>query len=71
MTELVLNGKIDEKKLDSIINFLRAWDIDVEVKVSQRGESETGKKERRNAIISGSFPTKGLKFNRDQANEYD
>jgi hypothetical protein len=32
MTELVLKNKIDKRKLDSIIHFLKSWDIDVEVK---------------------------------------
>jgi hypothetical protein len=32
MTELVLKSKIHKKKLDSIVFFLKAWDIDVEVK---------------------------------------
>ncbi len=34
MTELVLKGRISQKKLDSIINFLKSWDIDVEVKAT-------------------------------------
>ena len=49
MTELVLKGKIDRKKLDSIVNFLRSWDIDVEIK-----ESAT-KEEGENTIFSESF----------------
>ncbi|MFA5649866.1 MAG: hypothetical protein WC914_01815 [Proteiniphilum sp.] len=40
MTELVLKGKIDQKKLDSIVNFLRSWDIDVEVRESNTEQNK-------------------------------
>jgi len=32
MTELILKGKIDNKKLYSIIEFLKSWDINAEIK---------------------------------------
>lgn len=42
MTELVLKGKIDQKKLDAIVLFLKSWDIEVEVKtVSKKKKGET------------------------------
>ena len=49
MTELVLKGEIDQKKLDSIVNFLRSWDIDVEVK------GASTKKRKQKAFFTESF----------------
>jgi hypothetical protein len=36
MTELVLKNKIDRKKLDSIIIFLKSWGIDAEIKTTTK-----------------------------------
>ena len=36
MTELVLKSKIDRKKLDSIIIFLKLWGIDAEIKTTAK-----------------------------------
>jgi len=49
MTELVLKGQIDQKKLDAIVVFLKSWDIDVEVKMV------TGKKKEKKPIFTESF----------------
>ena len=34
MTELILKNKIDRKKLNSIILFLKSWGIDAEIKTN-------------------------------------
>lgn len=36
MTELVLKGLYDPKKLEAIINFLKSWDIEVEVRTKEK-----------------------------------
>lgn len=56
MTELVLKGDISRKKLDSIVDFLRSWDIEVEIK------SAPSDKEDKEALFASSF---GMWENRD------
>jgi hypothetical protein len=34
MTELILKNEIDKKRLDSLLLFLKSWNVDVEVKAS-------------------------------------
>jgi len=66
MTELILKNKIDHRKLNSIVGFLKAWDIEVEIKTSTRKESKT----RRNVVFTdfGLAAPNGYKFNREEAN---
>lgn len=56
MTEIILRGITDRKKLDSIINFLKSWDIDVEIKTN------TKKKAEKKGLFEDSF---GMWENRD------
>lgn len=56
MTELILKGKIDQKKLASIVNFLKSWDIDVEVR------DTVSKKAGQQPLFAESF---GMWANRD------
>jgi len=66
MTELILKSKIDRRKLNSIIGFLKAWDIDAEIKTSV----EKGNKTHRNVMFTdfGLVAPYGYKFNREEAN---
>jgi len=49
MTELIFKNRIDKKKLDSIIFFLKSWNIDVEIKTI------SSKKEKKEKLFSESF----------------
>ena len=49
MTELILKNKIDKKRLDSIVFFLKSWDIDVEIR------TVSPKKEKKEKLFSESF----------------
>jgi len=40
MTQLVLKGNIEKKKLDSLLLFLRSWDIDAEIKTATQKEKK-------------------------------
>ena len=66
MTELILKSKIDRKKLNSIVGFLKAWDIDAEIKTSVEKENKT------HLTVTftdfGLVAPYGYKFNREEAN---
>ena len=66
MTELILKSKIDHRKLSSIVGFLKAWDIDVEIKTSTEKRDKTY----RNITFTdfGIVTPNGYKFNREEAN---
>lgn len=44
MIELILKNNIERNKIEALINFLKSWNIDAEIKVSTEIESkkETG-----------------------------
>jgi len=67
MTELVFKSKIDYVKLTSIIGFLKAWDIDAEIKTTS---AENRDRTRRSVIFTdfGLSMPGNYKFNRDEAN---
>ena len=67
MTELIFKSKIDYIKLNSIIGFLKAWDIDAEIRTTP---AENRERTRRNVIFTdfGLIMPSNYKFNRDEAN---
>jgi hypothetical protein len=67
MTELRLKSKIDRKKLISIVNFLKAWDVDAEIKTTS---VEKNNKNHRKVTFTdfGLTMPMGYKFDREEAN---
>ncbi len=63
MTELILKSKINHQKLNSIVRFLRAWDIEVEVKTSSEKKNKNIK-----FTNFGLVAPNGYQFNREEAN---
>lgn len=39
MTQIILKDDIDQRKIDALLFFLKSWDIDVELKITQSGKS--------------------------------
>jgi hypothetical protein len=67
MTELILKNRIDRKKLTSIVEFLKAWDIDAEIKTTL---VEKKNKTHRNVTFTdfGLVMPNDYKFDREEAN---
>ena len=67
MTELILKSPIDRKKLNFIVGFLKAWDIDTEIKTTP---VEKESKTYRNVTFTdfGLIMPNDYKFNREEAN---
>ncbi len=42
MIELILKNDLERNKIDALLNFLKSWNIDVEIKVSTEIESKKG-----------------------------
>ncbi len=61
MIELILKNNIERNKIEALINFLKSWNIDAEIKVSTEIES---KKETGFTLNSGIW-----KYNDIDANE--
>jgi hypothetical protein len=49
MTELILKDKIERKKLDALVMFLKSWDIDAEIRTI------TTKKESKKKLFKETF----------------
>jgi hypothetical protein len=67
MTELILKNKIDDQKLSSIIEFLKTWNVEAEIKTT------SGKRRNRtyrNVTFTdfGITMPNGYTFNREEAN---
>jgi hypothetical protein len=67
MTALILKSKLDSKKLDSLILFMKSWDIDVEIKTAAPDEYENGTSGKVVTFDAISIDTRGYKFNREEA----
>jgi hypothetical protein len=67
MTQLIIKNAIDRKKLNSIVEFLKEWDIDAEIKTTS---VETESKTHRKVTFTdfGIVLPKDYKFNREEAN---
>ena len=50
MIQLILKDDLEKSKIDSLLNFLKSWDVNVELKVTH---SETKRKQVRFSLSEG------------------
>lgn len=43
MTQIILKDDIEQSKIDALLFFLKSWDIDVELKITQSNKSTKSK----------------------------